>query len=221
MLRGILANERKRLKNAEERFRLVVAESVRQVQILQDEIAQSFQEYLRVFLKEKADLVYQTVKDRVGQGGASFDFPAFHLTMTSGSVAGQTMRDNPDEVSRSQAEFVDLAFRMCLMTVAAHGGPATLVVDAPEASLDFLFAERAGQQLSKFSRALPDNRVIITSYLPSHYMLASFFKSVRGEQERRGRIVDLIQHAAPNAAIRADRTKYQEFLANIISNRSQ
>ena len=57
-------------------------------------------------------------------------------------MAGQTMRDDLSEVSQSQAEFIDLAFRMALMTVAAEGGSATLIVDAPEASLDFLFAER-------------------------------------------------------------------------------
>ncbi|MHB8268621.1 AAA family ATPase [Bradyrhizobium sp.] len=220
-LRRILANERRRLTKAEDRFRLVVAESVKRVQSLQDEIAESFQGYLQVFLKETAELVYQTVKDRVGQGGASFEFPAFHLTMTGGAVAGQTMRDNPDEVSQSQAEFVDLAFRMALMSIAGEGGPASLVVDAPEASLDFLFAERAGQQLAKFSKALPENRVVITSYLPSHHLLTSFFKSIRTERERRRRIVDLIRDAAPNAAVRADRAKYENFLASIISNRSQ
>jgi rubrerythrin len=221
VLRRILSNERRRLTRAEARFRSIVAESVARVQILQEEIAASFRDYLQVFLKEEAELVYQTVKDRVGQGGASFEFPAFHLTMTGGAVAGQTMRDNPKEVSQSQAEFVDLAFRMALMTVAAKGGPATLVVDAPEASLDFLFAERAGQQLAAFSRALPENRVIVTSYLPSDHLLRTFLSSAKSESERRRRIVNLIRDAAPNAAVRADRALYENFLANIISNRSQ
>jgi hypothetical protein len=219
-LRRILASERRRLKKAEDRFRTVVAESVKSVQRLQDQIASSFKRYLQVFLKEKAELVYQVVKARVGQAGAIFEFPAFHLAMTGGAVAGQTMRDNPNEVSQSQAEFVDLAFRMALMSVAANGGPATLVVDAPEASLDFLSATRAGEQLTEFSRALPENRVIITSYLPSHHLLLSFFKSIRSEGERTRRIVNLIRDAAPNAATRADRAKYEAFLANVIANRS-
>ena len=219
-LRRILANERRRLTRAEGRFRSVVAESVKGVQKLQDEIAESFKTYLQIFLKEKAELVYQVVKARVGQAGAIFEFPAFRLAMTGGAVAGQTVRENPDEVSQSQAEFVDLAFRMALMSVTAKGGPAALFVDAPEASLDFLSATRAGEQLAKFSRALPENRVVVTSYLPSHHLLLSFFKPIRGEKERAKRIVDLIRDAAPNAAIRADRTKYEEFLASVIENRS-
>jgi hypothetical protein len=218
-LSNILANERRGLKRAENRFRKVVAETVGLVEVLQEEIAASFQKYLKVFLKESADLVYQTVKDRVGQGGASFDFPAFHLTMTGGAVTGQTMRESPKEVSQSQAEFVDLAFRMALMTVVAEGGPSTLVVDAPEASLDFLFAQRAGYQLAAFSKARPENRVVVTSYLPSDHLLNAFFEGISGATKRRARIVDLIQHAAPNAAVRADRIKYEAFLDNIIKER--
>lgn len=218
-LQRILANERKRLTKAESRFRSVVAESVARVQSLQEAIAAAFQRYLQLFLKEQAELVYQTIRARVGQGGASFDFPAFHLTMTGGAVAGPTMRDNPDAVSRSQAEFVDLAFRMALMSVAAGTGAATLIVDAPEASLDFLFAQRAGQQLAAFSRAHSENRVIVTSYLPSDHLLRMFLASAKTERERRRRIVDLISDAAPNAALRADKSRYEEFLANIIKNR--
>jgi len=220
-LRRVLANERRRLTQAEARFRSIVAEAVARVQKLQNAIASSFQKYLQVFLKERAELVYQTVKDRVGQGGASFEFPAFHLSMTGGAVAGQTMRDDPSEVSQSQAEFIDLAFRMALMTVAAKGGSASLVVDAPESSLDFLFAERAGKQLAAFSRANSANRVIVTSYLPSAHLLLTFLESVKTEAERRKRIVNLIRDAAPNAAVRADRSRYEKFLNSVIKNRRQ
>ncbi|MGJ4916058.1 AAA family ATPase [Bradyrhizobium oligotrophicum] len=217
-LNNVLDSERRALKKAENRFRKIVAEAVAQVEILQDEIAASFQRYLKVFLRESAELVYQTVKARVGQGGASFDFPEFRLSMSGGSVAGQTIRENPREVSQSQAEFVDLAFRMALMTVAAKGGSATLVVDAPEASLDFLFAERAGHQLAAFSKAKKQNRVIVTSYLPSDHLLNAFFDGITSRSHRRERIVDLIQAAAPNAAVRADRRKYEEFLGRIIAH---
>jgi rubrerythrin len=218
-LRRVLSNERRKLTTSENRFRKIVSELVKQVQTLQEEIAQSFKKYLQLFLKERADLVYQTTKDRVGQSGANFDFPGFHLTMTAGAVAGQTMRDNPSQVSQSQAEFIDLAFRMALMSVVADGGAATLFVDAPEASLDFLFAERAGKQLASFSRANRENRVIVTSYLPSRHLLSKFLEGVGGVAQRRDRIVDLIQLAAPNAATRADRAQYEAFLANIIAGR--
>ena len=218
-LQNILRREERALKKAEKRFSKIVAEAVKGVEQAQEKIEASFKKYLRVFLKEGAALVYQTVRDKVGQGKTSFDFPAFHLTMTGGAVAGSTMRESPREVSQSQAEFIDLAFRMALMTVVAHGGAATLIVDAPEASLDFLFAERAGTQLATFSKAQTENRVIVTSYLPSAHLLNSFFAGISGASRRQQRIVDLIKHAAPNAAMRADREKYEAFLATIVQKR--
>ena len=137
--------------------------------------------------------------------------------MTGGAIAGQTMRNSPNQVSQSQAEFIDLAFRMALMTVTAGGGPSCLVVDAPEASLDFLFAQRAGQQLAAFSRALPQNRVIVTSYLPSPYLLETFFSHIKKGPDRAKRIINLIRDAAPNAALRDDRDQYDQFLDAIIT----
>jgi hypothetical protein len=108
---------------------------------------------------------------------------------------------------------------MALISVAAQGRASTLVVDAPEAALDFLFAERAGQQLAAFAAAHPDNRVIVTSYLPSAHLLMTFLSKARSEAERRSRIVDLIKDAAPNAAVRADRRRYETFLNAIIKKR--
>lgn len=216
-LRRILATDEQKLKQAETRFRSVNAEALELVQRLQDEIAEAFGKYLQLFLKEKAALVYQTIKNRVGQGGEIFDFPAFRLALGGGAVSGETIHEDPDSVSQSQAEFVDLAFRMALMSVVGAGGAASLVVDAPEASLDFLFAERAGLQLSAFSTSQPENRVIITSYLPNKHLVLAFLKSIRSERKRSERILDLIQYAAPNAAVRADRKKYEDFLKEVIS----
>lgn len=133
-----------------------------------------------------------------------------------GAIAGETIRDEPGDVSRSQAEFVDLAFRMALLSIAADDHSSSLVVDAPEASLDFLFARRAGDRLAAFSSATPTNRVIITSYLPSKHLVTSFLKDVPESEARRSRIVDLIHLAADNAALRSDRPKYEKFLNEII-----
>lgn len=219
-LRRILADERRRLSEAESRFRAVSTESVQKTQEAQDVIRKNFETYLQVFLQESATLVYQTIRDRVGQSGSVFDFPAFRLSMTGGAVAGQTIREGPDAVSLSQAEFVDLAFRMALMTFASNGRGASLVVDAPEASLDFLFAQRAGEQLAKFSRSNRFNRVIITSYLPSVHLVKAFLQSAVGLKNRRSRITDLIRDGAPTAALRADKPIYEKFLSEIIDGSS-
>lgn len=219
-LRRMLASEGRRLKAAERRFRKVSSVSLKKVQSLQKTIASEFHRYVRVFMREDANLMYQTVKDRIGQGGETFEFPSFRLTMTGGAVAGSTVREEPGEVSQSQAEFVDLAFRMALMTVASRDGATTLVVDAPEASLDFVFAERAGTQLADFGSAHQGNRVIVTSYLPSDHFLRKFLESCSSVDDRRSRIVDLIQHAAPNAALKVDRPRYEKFLDLVVSGKA-
>lgn len=217
---AVATEDRARLKEAEKRFEAVVSEALHSVQKLQDDIADAFSKYLQLFLKENATLVYQTVTAKVGQGGggARFTFPAFRLAMTGGATAGETIRDEPGDVSLSQAEFVDLAFRMALLSIAADDHSSSLVVDAPEASLDFLFAHRAGDQLAAFSWATPVNRVIITSYLPSKHLVTSFLERVSQPEVRKSRIVDLIHLAADNAALRADRPRYEQFLNQVIEN---
>ena len=100
-LRRILATDERKLKQAETRFRSVNAEALELVQRLQDEIAEAFGKYLQLFLKEKAALVYQTIKNRVGQGGESFDFPAFRLALGGGAVTGAQERLSTKRVSSS------------------------------------------------------------------------------------------------------------------------
>lgn len=107
---------------------------------------------------------------------------------------------------------------MALLSIAADDHSSSLVVDAPEASLDFLFARRAGDQLAAFSWATATNRVIITSYLPSKHLVTSFLDKIPRAEDRKNRIVDLIHLAADNAALRSDRPKYEELLAEVIEN---
>lgn len=219
VLDNILRSDDSKRERAAKNFQRQTVRVTENVQQLQDRIAGAFQRFITLFVKEEAALVYQTVQERVAQGLAMFAFPIFRLAMTGGSVAGLMVREGPDSVSQSQAEFVDLAFRMALMTVAAPRAAASLVVDAPEASLDFLFATRAGQQLSTFASSHAQNRVIVTSYLPSQHFVTAFIAGIKGQQKRRERIVDLISDAAANAAMRADSAKYSEFLDNIVRGR--
>ncbi|MFC7334431.1 AAA family ATPase [Rhodocista pekingensis] len=216
-LERIVETERDRRTKTEKQFRDLVTEMAGRVASAQKTVNDSFVHYTSLFLKEEARLVYQTVEVRVGQGGSLFAFPMLKLDMSSGAKAGTSIRNHPNEVSQSQAEFVDLAFRMALMTTLASDQCGTLVVDAPEASLDFLFAERAGTQLSSFSYAGPRNRVIATSYLPSKHFVSSFLVRVKEVDERKKRVVDLIRYAAENAALRANKPQYEQFLDELIS----
>ena len=94
---------------------------------------------------ERAEISLHTIRSAVGESGQSYDWPTFQLSMTSGTFDNPSPRRSAAEVSMSQGEFIDLAFRLALLDATSDGGSACLIFDAPEASLDALFMRRAGR----------------------------------------------------------------------------
>jgi energy-coupling factor transporter ATP-binding protein EcfA2 len=78
------------------------------------------------------------------------------------------VRLQPEDVSESQRFFIDIALRMALAEFMTDG-PATLLVDTPEGSLDIAYEARAGIMLSKF--ASEGNRIIMTANLRSSQLV--------------------------------------------------
>jgi len=155
-LRRILDSDRVKRDDAAAHFNVLIDKATKRIQKVQNEVITRFERFIKLFLLEDAALVYQTVQARVAQSLAMFTFPIFRLAMSGAAVPGTVVREGLDAVSQSQAEFVDLAFRMALMTTTTPEA-STLVIDAPEASLDFLFATRGGYQLAGYAklRGLP------------------------------------------------------------------
>lgn len=86
--------------------------------------------------------------------------------MSSGVFTGSpSAREDADSVSESQREFIDLAFRMALIEAAADpDSDAMLVLETPEASLDSLFVQEAGELFRGFaSKGGTDGNVFIAS----------------------------------------------------------
>lgn len=123
----------------------------------------------------------------------------------------------------SQGEFIDLAFRLALVEVAAEGGAATLVFDAPEASLDALFMRRAGAFLAQFTKAHANNRLIVTSNLTNADMIPALFGAYVPQEgdpdpitipraERLSRVIDLLELASPTSAVTLVGDRYKNLL---------
>ena len=94
------------------------------------EICTRFKEYAASFLAETCELTYQPENRKFGQETAAFPMPRFTVRMTSGVFKEQAQpRTEREDVSKSQKEFVDLAFRMALMLVAAGDEPTMLVLE--------------------------------------------------------------------------------------------
>jgi DNA repair exonuclease SbcCD ATPase subunit len=186
-------------------------------------IAARFSEIAGAFLSEQCDLQYQTEKRRIGEEGVRFEFPRFIVRMTSATSPTEfTPRGKPTDVSESQREFLDLAFRMALMDVAARGEPRMLVIETPEASLDVLFVDRAGEILGEFANGGSGigNRLIVSSNLTGGHMIPALLGATwRPGQapapheipidQRENHVLNLLELAAPNAAKKQNDEQYQ------------
>lgn len=196
-------------------FAQYVARENRDIAKSKDAIKAAFDQYAEGFLLEQCRLTWSPRRAKIGQTGRSMEFPAFELDMTGADFAGPVRRNGPEEVSESQREFIDLAFRIALMSVASAGG-SSLVMDAPESSLDVVFAPRAAGVFSRFAEAEPGNCLIITSNLVEGQLIPSLIGSIP-EEGRAARVVDLVDIAAPTAAVRERRSEYRSILRRLLA----
>jgi hypothetical protein len=215
--------ERKR-EIAEAAFEKVLHDGEQRVRRLHRRIADRFAHFVQDFVAEACDIEYSTEERRVGQEGEKFSFPRFTVRLTSAVSPDKPQpRRETFEVSESQKEFIDLAFRMALMEVAPGDAPLMLVLETPEASLDTLFVNRAGKLFGDFARRHRQNRVIATSNLTKGDMIGAMLGAVSQQidgvssrlshyvppEERPKHVIDLLSIAAPNAALRENRAQYQ------------
>ena len=188
----------------------------------QQQLTKRFNYYASEFLAETCTLNWVPRMDTLGEEGPNMEFPAFTVQMTTAfSHAVGVPRNDDDDVSESQKEFIDLAFRMALFdTATVSGQPAMLVIETPEASLDLVFVSQAGKLLRKF--AVGDSKranvVIATTNLNRENMLRSLLgldnkPSLKVKREVPKRVIDLLEEAAPNAALRTFGDRYRHELA--------
>ena len=172
------------------------------------EVQDSFGDYASEFLFEDCRLLWAPKSDRLGQTGIRFDFPAFELELGGTDFSGTVRRNGPDDVSESQREFIDISFRLALAKVATRRHVTTLVMDAPESSLDAVFVARAARVLGTFGRPEAGNRLVITSNLVDGKLIPSLLREAADEGDRTERVVDLLAVAAPTAALHNLRSEY-------------
>jgi hypothetical protein len=216
-MRGRLESMRRELSLKREEFGSFV-DVVNQELVKHSEgIKAAFDRYAEGFLLEQCKLVWSPRKATLGQGGDSFNFPAFEFDMTGADFPSPVRRTGPDQVSESQREFIDLAFRMALIEVGGNDSIGTLVIDAPESSLDAVFASRAAIVLSRFARPSQENRLVVTSNLVEGKLIPSLIANAIPLEERESRIIDLVSVAAPTAAVRILRDEYAEIRDNLLS----
>jgi hypothetical protein len=229
-LEGDLKRLRAQLTALEVEYAALLRAGEVQVRKASDEIARRFAEFARHFLADDSDLEYVIDRRMIGEVTRKFEFPRFVVRLASAGLAGVQPRREAYEVSESQKEFLDLAFRMAVIEVAAAGAPSMLILETPEASLDSVFMLRAGELLGRYATGGGGgNRLIATSNLTRGEMISALLGAVAlpGEKarmlahhvpqaRRRERVVDLLRDAAPNAALRKYRREYERDLENAL-----
>lgn len=181
------------------------------------QIIATFNAFAEGFLFESSRLHWAPHKSRVGQTGPLVYFPAFEFEMGGSDFPSPVRRSGPEQVSESQREFVDLAFRMTLMQVATGTSAGSLIIDAPETSLDAVFSERAATVLVRFADPLANNRVIVTSNLVDGQLIPKMLDEADITSTEDARLVDLLRIATPTTAIREMFTDYKRVRDQLFS----
>lgn len=185
-----------------------------------EKLSEQFGRFIQSLLSEEALLVSSPGKAKIGQLSSSlFDFPVFVPQMTAADRPGLTSRQSEDDVSESQRELIDLAFRLAMIEVAAEGGGATFVMETPEASLDGIAMKRVGETLGSFAVS-KNKRLLLTNNLTNTGMMTAIFggsvKSPSDRSKRLQSVFNLLEEAAPNKALTENRAAYDKLLDGAI-----
>lgn len=207
-MRARLESQKRELKARGDDLMKLIKRIGRDIVARKGDVQEAFKDYAEGFLLEKANLAWRPHKGRVGESGPAIDFPNFELEMGGADFPSPVRREGPQQVSESQREFIDLAFRMALIRVAGNGGIGSIVIDAPESSLDAVFVTRAADVLTRFA-ADGGNRLLITSNLIEGDLIPELMKESKIRSASSKRVVDLLKIAAPTAATRILKHDYE------------
>lgn len=217
-------------------FKVLAAAIDTEVQTVSAQIEVSFSKFISGFLAENCTIKYTPRQGRIGQRSATanFAFPHFVPALTSGvHRANATVREHGQSVSESQKEFVDLAFRMALLEIAAPNSPAMLILETPEASLDSVFVPRAADLLRRFASrggTADGTRLIASSNVNREQMIPALFGAYPDKrfhdqvvdeteqasppkvpiEDREKHVLDLLKIAAPTRALEKFRLPYED-----------
>ena len=192
------------------------------------DLAREFSELTQELLSEEVCLETDDTKPQylqiLSNLGNRISVPSYVAKMASASRPGLIRRKFASDVSESQRELIDLAFRLALIKVATDGDGSTFVMETPEASLDGVAMNRVGNALAKFA-STGGNRLVVTSNLSNSGLITSLFGgSTEKDAEicaRKDKVINLLKIAAPNSSLTNHGEEYQALLDQAIQGSAQ
>ena len=213
-----LATLRSELEQSRAQLQEMIDRSNEAVRSRQDEIKRVFDSVATIFLVESCHLVPHQTLVRIGQEGERFEVQAFDLDLGSSTGTGESRRDTRDDVSESQRVFIDIAFRIALIHTCVELRSGTMVIDAPEGSLDVVFASNAATMLAAFvAPGVGDNRLVVASNLVEGSLLPELARLAGIRDHDDPKLIDLLEIAAPTAAVTLRGDDYRSVLTRALA----
>jgi len=134
-----------------------------------DEVRKRFRFFAGMVLAEHCELVVGSEERPIGQEGKKFEFPYFEVSMNVRSFRSNSecQKADPHAVSESQREFLDIAFRLALISTVTDGkADSMLVLETPESSLDSLFVYKAGEAFRQYAEDPKRQNLLIRQHKP-------------------------------------------------------
>lgn len=218
----VLSDDRKKLADAyREQIRLGRVE----IEGFKETLRTTLTCYAEAFLQETVDVRFGAQdKVKIATGAGQVGMPSFSIAMTSSTHQAPKERLRSDNVSESQKEFLDLAFRVTLLDMACSDGAKSLVIETPEASLDSWFMLRAAALMRQFAPAdqAPMRNLIATSNLNGTDMIPALLgqldKNGKARHKTNGaNLVDLMKLTASSNTLKegAARTRLEQELRRV------
>lgn len=186
------------LREAATTFDRFVDEMSRSILLSAENIKERFDLYAHLFLLGEGELSWSPREEQIGQSAYRVKFPAYELQLGRNDGIIST-RSGAADVSESQKEFIDLAFRMALIDTAGQRGGASILIDTPESSLDAVFSNRAAIVLADFLSD-SNNHLVVASNLTDGRLVPALISQVK-ENGGSWSILNLLKVARPTPAI--------------------
>jgi len=184
---------------------------------LHSEIAKAFGSYGREYLDEECTIrLDKEAAHAQGKLGAQIKAPHASFYPVISGVA----RLEPKQLSEAQRLFMDLAFRMALLTVWTKRttGLATLFIETPEGATDLAYMKRVASMLKVFASS--GHSLVITTNINNDAFLPALLSQYPAN-ERPSRVLNMLECGRPHKVQRQEKREFSRVLRKAYNRRQK
>jgi hypothetical protein len=181
---------------------------------LRSELAKAFQRHCSLFLDESVEIYFDETGERADRRGPQIDplHSAFY------PIIDGEPRYRAEALSTAQRVFVDLAFRMAVLTVWCErkNKSVMMLVETPEGSVDTAYMIRVAEMLRSFADG--ENQLLVTTNINNSTFLPELMKRTP-KRERSDRILNMLDVGNPRPVQKKHRPEFDAVLDHAIKGK--